>query len=907
MNWYQQTKEAVLAYFKTDSEQGLSAAQVQQATEQYGFNHVHVPIKTTVIATFIEQFKDPLTYLLIVSAAVIFISGSRLDAFIVLGILLLNATVGTVQETNIARMVDRLRTLKKGYALVIRAGKKEVITEELVVPGDIVLLQEGEKVPADGRVIESYNLTINESILTGESNGVIKTADILDAEVPVTGMGNMVFAGSLVLTGYAKVVVTATGSRTQAGLLDTTIETAATEFPLQQDLARLLVFVLWSIVGLCLFLLVIGIAYGKPFAQLLAALVALFICVVPQGVPMIMTLILVTNAHRLGAHKILIKRLPALEGLGRAHVVVFDKTGTLTRNELMVAQFFSKEKTYTVTGSGYMPEGQVLLRDIQPSREASDFVKTTTDKTADKQVDWCSADESVQRMMQAVLLLDRSQILFTPTTKTYTVKGNPSEAALRICAQKMGVSDAAIKDFHELYEIPFSAAYQYHAGFYNHNGQGVMVCIGSPEVIKLRSVDWTEHDDERVSGMMQAGMRVLAVGYKQFSFDQIPEDSKQFPRFFAGVFDSAITFLGAFGIHDALRPIARQVVEQLKDAGLQVVMATGDSPQTATYIAQQASVVNNQQAIIDGPHMQRLSDTQLQSQVPTLQLYARVLPDDKVRIIRAFQETGKTVVMVGDGVNDAPSMALSHIGVVMGGMGSQVAKDAADIMLLDDALEKLLMGVTYGRHVFYSFKRVIMYFFTSNFSEILVMLLGLAGNFPVPLLAAHILWLNLVTDGFLDASLAMEEPESTLLTKKWFTDQQVLIDRFFVARVLYMAFMCAGITFGVFWWYYTVDLALARTMAVVTLTSLECVNALNMRSLQQSAFARSPRDNRWLMRALALVVCLLLAIVYVPWLQYVFQTVSLSMHQWGMILVFCLGFFILEECRKAVSRRYYGV
>lgn len=887
MNWYQQSIEAVFGYFKTDPEHGLSPVQIKTLANKYGLNKIQIHIRETLFTLFIQQFKDPLTYLLIVSGIVIFFTGSHLDAFIIVGILLLNAIIGTVQETKIAVMMGKLRAFKKGHAVVVRSGHKEIIADELLVPGDIVLLHEGEKVPADGRLIEAYNVTVNESILTGESNGVMKNSHTIDTMVPVTGMQNMVFAGSLVLTGYAKIVVTATGKSTQAGLLNATIEAAVTEFPLQKDLERILFFVLWSIVVICLMLLCIGIVAGKPFGQLLAALVALFICVVPQGVPMIMTLILVTNAHKLAHQKIIAKRLPALEGLGRAQVVVLDKTGTLTRNELMVAELFCGTTAYTVTGSGYVPAGAIMQ--------------------GDQQMVWDKADKELRLLMQATLLLDRSQLMYTPTTKTYSIKGNPSEAALSICAKKIGATDVDVHDFYELYEIPFSAAYQYHAGFYNHNGQGIMFCIGSPEVIKLRSIHWNTENDSRITQMMESGMRVLAVGYKQFSFDQIPEDKKQFPRFFSGVFDSAITFLGAFGIHDALRPAAQQIVQELKDAGLEVVMATGDSLATASFLAERASILGNETAVIDGPHMQRLSDVQLQEKIATLQVYARVLPDDKVRIVRSFQAAGKQVMMVGDGVNDAPAMATSQLGVVMGGMGSEVAKEAADIILLDDAFEKLIVGITYGRHIFYSFKRVVMYFFTSNFSEILVMLLGLAGNFPVPFLASHILWLNLVTDGFLDASLAMEEPEDRLLKKTWLIEQKTLIDRFFVGRVLYMAFLCAGITFSMFWWYQNSDLALARTMAVAMLTMLECVNALNMRSLQKSAVSCSPKNNRWLMVALALVVVLLLAILYIPCLQYLFQTVALTVHQWGVIGAFCGMFFIVEECRKAVSRRYYGV
>lgn len=885
MNYYQTTIEKVAQTFGTNLKTGLTSEQVRQIFLRHGPNKRSQVLRESLVTIFINQFKDPLVYLLIASGAVLFFAGDRFDVFIILGILLLNAAIGAIQENRIAVMVNKLHRFKKSDSLVIRNGKKEMVPDDTLVPGDLIILQAGESIPADARIIESYDLTIDESILTGESDPVIKGAETLfESNLSLHHQDNMVFAGSYVLSGTAKVIVVATGEKTESGKVDVESETFATQMPLEKDLGNLLKFILWLIIFICLSLLAIGIYTGKPFPELLAALVALFICVVPQGLPVIMTLVLVSGAYRMAKKNVLAKRLQAVEALGRAQVMIIDKTGTLTRNELMVSKVVAGISIYTVTGSGYNPEG-AILQDRESGTLSDEFIL----------------------MMDGAQLLDRSKITYISTVKLFSIKGNPSEAAMRICAEKAGIFEKQVEqEYNELFEIPFSAEYQYHAGFFEKRGKGFVFGIGSPEVMSRRCVDIQDKQQDEINSLLKEGLRVLVIGYKEFDLLEIPQNTQDYKRFFTGVFDHGLTQLGAFGIQDTLREHAHEIIDTLKNAGIQVVMATGDNKETATHLARESGILDEGEQVLEGPQMQRLTDDQMCLRLNTTAVYARVLPADKLRLVTLFQKQGKTTVMVGDGVNDAPSLVVAELGVAMGNTGSEVAKEAAEIILLDDSFESIVTGLREGRHIFYTFKRVILYFFTTNFAEVLVMLFALAAGYPIPLVAAQILWLNLVTDGFLDTALSLEEPEQGLLRSTWLKEYPALITNGLIARVMYMSFVTAIFSFGVFIWYYQAGIVMARTMTLATLTCCQWVSAINCRSLKNSFFSRGVSTNPLLIVALCGVAVGQIAILYVPFLQQIFKTIPLAWEHWQIVLLLGAVLLIIEELRKKICHIYYS-
>lgn len=883
MKYYQMAVEQVAKVFGVDVSIGLTNTQVQQAAKKYGLNHQQEQKKEMFFSLLLSQCKDPLFYFLIASAIIIFFAGNVFDSCIILVILLLNITIGTIQEHRIYTMITRVKKFQNSKSLVIRNGKKQIVNDLNLVPGDILVLQEGERVPADARIIEAYDLTIDEAILTGESDPVVKGVDpIQDESLSLHHQDNMVFLGSYILSGSAKAIITATGKNTEGARITQTADAVLSQMPLEKDLGDLLKFIFGVVIFICIALLVIGLATGKPFAELFAALIALFVCVIPQGLPVIMTLILVAGAYRTAKKNVLAKRLQAVEALGRAQVMIIDKTGTLTRNELMVNTFVGGTEVFTVTGEGYLPEGKIL--DFQSS-------PVTLNKDA-------------RLMLEAAQLLDRSKVEYLETIKVYTIKGNPSEAAMEICADKAGITgDVVYKDYKELFEIPFSAEYQFHAGFYEKQGKGIAFGLGSPEVITRRCASMVNEHKDQVEQFLEQGLRVIAVAYKEFDLKNIPENTKEKKRFFSGLFDHDLTLLGAFGIQDTLRECASDIIKKLKNAGIQVVMATGDNKKTATHLALESGIIeDSEQSVLEGVEMQRLSDEQMASHLDNTLVYARVLPADKLRLVTLFQKQGKTTVMIGDGVNDAPSIAAAELGVAMGNTGSEVAKEAAEIILLDDSFSSIVVGVEEGRYVFYAFRRVVLYFFVTNFSEILLILFTMGFGYPIPVLAAQILWLSIVTDSCLDIALSLEAPENNLLRSTWSEEYASLITPGLVGHITYIAILISVSAVAVFIWYLPQGLGIARTMVMTTVTFCQWVTALNCRSLTLSNFSLSPSKNPLLFMALGGVLVGLLLVLYVPFLQMIFKTVPLGLSDWTVILSIGGMLIFVEEVRKFIVR-----
>lgn len=884
MKVYQKSKEQVLTEFKTNAVHGLSTEHVMINRRKHGFNKGVPPATFSIIKTFFAQLCEPLIFLLAACCAIIFFTGDQFDAFIILGIIFLNATIGTFQERRITLMMEKLRVFKKRQSTVIRDGKQQVIPDEQLVPGDIIIIQEGNYIPADARIIESYDALVDESMLTGESEPVAKLNGPLDGELVLSEQKNMLFCGSHMVSGYAHAVVIATGVHTVYRTLVPDIEVASSTMPLQKDLTLVLKFILWLIVFICISLFLIGLIAGRPFSELLAALIALFMCVVPQGLPVIMTLILVSSAYVMARHKVVAKRLQAIEALGRAQVAIIDKTGTLTKNELMVRVIVADKTTYQVTGQGYHHEGHILYDGVPVQKDQAD-------------------NRALSLMMKAAVLLDRSVIEEVVHCKKFLVKGSPNDAALQIAALKYGIRVQDIeKAYKKLYEIPFSSAHRFHAGFYEHEGQGVIFGIGSLESIARRSLSINHLHQAEALRLTQQGTRVMAVGYKTFSLSLLPEGQDEQKKFFARLFDEGLEQLGLFGVQDTLRENVATVITSMKNAGLQVVMATGDNSETASHLARAGGLLEDKDRVMSGVVFSQSSDAGLIAQLPHTAVYARLLPADKVRLVQLFRNQGKIVMVVGDGVNDVPALGAAHIGVTMGLTGSELAKEAAHIILLDDAFEKIVEGIEYGRHTFYTFKRVILYFFATNFAEVLVMLFSLAGGYPVPLLASQILWLNLVTDGFLDTALSLEPIEKNIMRSSWLQEQKSLLTKELMGQVVYMAFLGALLSCCAFIGYLPYGIDRARTMTMVILTGCQWITAINCRSLSLSVFSLSFFSNLWLAVALIGIVCTQVALLYVPFLQAIFKTVPLTITDWYFVIGAVLILLVAEEVRKGVKR-----
>lgn len=891
MNAYQETISTVEKQFHTNSSKGLTEHEAQARLQKQGPNELSEGKRDTWIFIFLRQFQNPLIYILLVAAILIFFLGEhRLDAFIISGVLFFNAIIGMIQEGRTSNIMASLRRFITTQTVVIRDGQHQIVDDKAVVPGDLIVLKEGDRVPADARIIQVMRLQVDEAILTGESKPIYKTTEQLSNGTALANQTNMVFKGTLVLSGNGIALVVATGQDTHIGQLHRTIEEIDTDIPLKKELHRLSYVILIFILVMCVGLLIIGLLLGRPFQELAVMLTALFICVIPEGLPVVLTLVLVTGAYRMARQKVLIRNLQGVEALGRTDVIVIDKTGTLTRNEMMVTQAVTKERMYTVSGEGYFPEGQVY--------ENGAVVSITQ-------------HPDLQQMAIASALLNSAEQSFNKQLNLFDIKGDPTELALSIFADKVGMKKQALAASYQFqYEIPFDSKRKYHAAFFKHDTTYIAYVIGAPEILFHRASDLSEFCKKEVDDFLKEGLRTVAIAYKQCDVSTISTGDSQHEQLnaYEALIADGLTVLGLCGIQDSIRKEVAEVIAQARAVGLHIIMATGDHKDTALYVAKKVGIFKEGDLCITGPELEQMSDDELHKKLRNITVFARVNPKDKVRIITAFHTNRKIVAMTGDGVNDVPSLLAADLGIAMGRIGTEVTKQAADLVLIDDSFTNIISAIEQGRHIFYTIRRVVLYFFATNLGEILIVLIALFTKLPLPLTAAQILWLNFVTDGFLDVGLSMEPQESDLLQAEWLKKKRRLVDASLLIKTVYFAIPMGLVSLGIFSWAYTgpASLDYARTITLIAMAMFQWFNAWNCRSEQKSLFTIGLFSNKWLIAATLFVLSLQFAIVYIPFMQYIFKTAPLSLSDWGIIFAASFPLVLIEEMRKVISRRWFA-
>lgn len=882
--------DAILKQYQTDQIKGLSAQEAHLRLERDGLNVLPESKPRPWFFIFLSQFQSPLIYLLLCAALLIFfMSEDRLDAFIISGVLFFNAIVGTIQEGRTARIVESLKQFIETTSIVLREGKTFIVNDALLVVGDIILLKEGERVPADARVIEAHNLQVDQAVLTGESLPIRKYSDMPNE--------NHVFKGTYIISGAGKAVVTATGLNTEIGKIHAVIEDIHTDVPLRKDVDRLSYIILVAVLVICSALFVIGYMTGKPLNELFVMLTALFICVVPEGLPVVLTMVLVAGVYRMAKEAVLVKNMQAVETLGRTEVIVVDKTGTLTRNEMMVAYIYVDETLYTITGKGYHVEGIITLGAHPLSSQ--------------------EIPSKLTQMGCVAALLNTAELTYNQTVDLFSIKGDPTEAAMAIFAKKIGLfKEELLKEYKLVFEIPFDPFLKYHASMYKKDdGSQVIYILGAPEVVCPFAGAVADVTVQKLNEMVEKGVRVIAAAERILT----PEEIDKFNSLAPNAREACITliqkecvFLGFFGLEDTIRADIKYVIAQARAAGLQLVMATGDHEKTALYVAQRVGIYSAGDEVLDGTQIDALDDITLADRVKNTTIYSRVSPLHKMRIIEALHANHKIVAMTGDGINDAPSLVAADLGIAMGRIGTEVAKQASDIILLNDSLASIIHAIEQGRHIFYTLKRVILYFFATNMGEILIVVFALVWELlsgerlPLPITAAQILWLNLVTDGFLDVSLSLEPQESDLLFNNWLETKPRLVDWNLIGKMFFFAIPMGVVSLGVFLYYYQTGVAYARTMTLITMAMFQWFNAWNCRSNTKSIFQLGLFTNKWLVAATSLVLFLQLCILHIPFLQHIFKTVPLSISDWGIIIGCTSPILILEEIRKLTVRAWYG-
>lgn len=889
MKPYLESISALRALYNTDLNEGLSSAKIPAHRKKYGYNKIITTRKESWIFVFLKQFANPLIYLLIFAGALIyFFSDHPHEAFLITGIVFFNALLGTIQEWKTRKTIAGLGDFSIPKCTVVRDGKKQILSSEQLLPGDLVIVRQGEKITADGRIVESLDFTVDQSSLTGEMGAVKKNESEIAHELPLADRHNMVYQGTYVTTGWAHILITATGKHTELARVAQKAYETVSIGPLQVQLQKVTWWIVIIIAVLCVLLLIVGIVLQNNIFELIILVTALFVCVVPEGLPVVLTVVLLNGVYRLAKNNVLVKNMQSIVNLGLSQVLMVDKTGTLTRNELMAVSILtSTNKHYTFSGSGYFKEGALF-------EEGQKIV--TIDPSSD-----------LGKIALACYLINTTDIVYDSHKRLFVIKGDPIEAAMFIAAQKMGVTPESTDDYRLLYEIPFKAQYKYHAKFFEHNNQGIAFIIGAPEITLAKALNVQKNIRAALDDFFVHGLRVLAVAAKTFNLAEMPTHEAEKDNFFKSVVQSGLTIHGFVAIADSIRPDAAHMVEVARKAGLHIKLATGDHQRTALYVAKETGIYQEGDEFVDGSEFMKISNEQLQERLNEITVFSRFAPDDKLRVVNTLHDKKLTVAMTGDGINDAPALVAADVGISMGGADKEIAQQSADMILLDDAFSNIVRAIEQGRHILATLRRVILYFFATNFAEILVVvgvfiLNGITpdAHYPLPLTAAQILWLNLITDGFLDMALAQEKPDRKVLMKaEWLHEVRGIIDW----RLMLHALWTAGVmAVGTIWVYleYQESVAMARTMTLLTLAMFQWFNAWNARSESKSLFRMSFFSNLWLIGATLLVFILQCSILYIPFLQNLFSVVPVSVHQWLHAAMIASSILVAEEARKFI-------
>lgn len=874
--------DELVTLFKSSRKHGLTDATVETNRSFYGANIFPKPHPPALYMLFLYQFLNPLIYILVAAAGLIFLfSSDQLDAFIITGVIVFNALVGALQEWRTESILHHLQDLTESFCLVLRNGEKKIVKEKELVCGDILFVKPGQRMPADARIIETEYLTVDESTLTGEAKPIAKTASTIHTNTTIFEQKNMLFCGTIVVTGNALAVICAVGKYTQLGHYTINALKKQPPIPLHQELERITFWILIGIFGLCTTLFIIGAYTGKPVTELFGMLTGLFICVVPEGLPVVLTLILVTGVYRMAKRQALIKNLPAVETLGRINIILTDKTGTITHNQMMISTFFAEKIRWKVDGEGYNETGTI--------RPLHANVRMNV----------------LQKLGTVCLLMNRSSIAHQ-VNKAPLIIGDPLEIALAVFAKKIGLKTPLNPAYYELFfDAPFDSKVKYHAAVYSTVNGFELFVVGAPEIIiqKNQTLHLSQYSD-----LLDEGLRVVGVGWKpilikKLAFNDLSYSEKK--NFIHTHVMLGVDILGLCGMEDSIRKGVSGSIERAKQAGIRIIMMTGDHSETAQSVALAIGIGSLKYQPLDGYTINTMTDDDIQSVLHYVTVYSRLSPFHKVRILSAHQRNGAIVAMVGDGINDVPSLLQADIGVVMGSNCTDITREAADLVLLNDSFETIVDAIGQGRHIFYTLKRVIFYFFTTNLAEVLIIIFAFlldtyySNNLPLPLTAAQILWLNLVTDGLLDVALSFEQEDSRLMKDpSWAAEKQILFDKKIAFKAILSGSFMAMCSIMLFVLYLPRGIEYARSVALITMGLFQWFNAWNCRSEHISISEINVLSNIWFLVIAIGVLILDYMVLYSPFMHYIFKTVPL--HPLDLLCTFCTAFsiIVIEETRK---------
>ncbi|MFV8836239.1 HAD-IC family P-type ATPase [Aquisalimonas sp. APHAB1-3] len=881
-DWHATEAGAVVERLETHRD-GLSRDAVAERLERHGPNRLRPQRRHGPLMRFLLQFHNVLIYVLVAAAVVTALLGHWVDTGVILGVVVINAVIGVLQEGKAERALDAIRDMLSPQATAIRGGRRVTVPAEELVPGDIVVLQSGDKVPADLRLLRVRELRVDEAVLTGESVAVNKHADPVPADAVLGDRLNMAFSGTLVAYGQATGVVTATGDHTEIGRISSMLaDVEKLTTPLLREIA---VFGRW-LAGAILVAAALTFLFGLAFrdyawGEIFLAAVGLAVAAIPEGLPAIMTITLAIGVQRMAGRNAIIRKLPAVETLGSVTVICSDKTGTLTRNEMTVQAVATAETDYAVSGVGYAPEG-AMERDGAPVDPEAEAV--------------------LPEVLRAALLCNDAVV--QRREGGWHMEGDPTEGALMTLALKGGLDASDLRaELPRTDAIPFESEHRFMATLHHdHHGAGVIYLKGAPErVLEMCARQRTADGDEVIDrdhwhgvmdGLADRGQRVLALaaraadaGQQELAFEHV---------------DEGLVLLGLVGIIDPPREEAIAAVRQCQEAGIRTKMITGDHALTARAIGRELGIGDGSR-VLNGGDVESMDDAALQRAVAETDVFARSSPEHKLRLVQALQASGERVAMTGDGVNDAPALKRADVGVAMGLKGTEVSKEASDMVLADDNFASIARAVEEGRTVYDNLRKALLFLLPTNGGQALVVIAAVLAGLLLPISPVQILWVNMVTAVTLGLALAFEPTEAGVMARPPRAPTEPILSGFLVWRVAFVSVLLVTATFGLFLLAHADDAAMeyARTVAVNTLVVCQIFYLVSARFVRRPALAAGlMRGNPWVPGSIAAIVVLQLLFTYAPPLQLLFGSQALAPADWLRILAAGLTVFLLVELEK---------
>ena len=911
--WHTRSADEALEALETDRESGLTEQEAESRLERYGPNTIRRDEGDPWWKVLLRQILDPLVYILLIAAAVSFAFQEIVDASVILAVVVLNAGIGFSQEWRARRAIESLQQMTAPKAHVIRDGTESEIDGVEVVPGDIVTLEAGGRVPADLRIVDARDLRLDESALTGESKPVTKETSSVDDEQAVPGdQVGMAFAGTTVVRGRGRGVAVRTGDASELGqIAEATHAVGTVKTPVQEKMEQLAKLIGIAIAVLAVVVVAGGLLLGMPFDEIIRTAVALTVGAVPEALPIVLTVTLAVGVQRMAHRNAIMRSLPAVETLGSTTVVGSDKTGTLTLNRMTVGMLWAAGERHrpTMPAAADGDDGDATEETAHADEEGpSERFAEVADAVAEGRSD------PLAMTLLAGLLANEVEALPDDADDDDDDDdgdggaggGDPTETALLEAAANAGLEIAATRERHQQVDIiPFESERQFMATI-NETPEGHRIFVkGSPEAVLDRcrralGSDGETHDLD-ADAVRDAAAELADEGYRVLAMAYADTDDTSFDGDDPG---DGLVFAGLQGLEDPVRPEAVDAVATAKRAGIRVVMLTGDHARTARAIARQLGFGDDVR-VEEGRNLEELSDDEVDGLVRDVDVYARVSPHHKLELVEALKRQGHIVGVTGDGVNDAPALQAAHIGIAMGKAGTDAAREASKMVLADDNFASITNAIEEGRVVFANVRKVTYFLLSTGIGLVLTILSSLFGPWPLPYVAAQVLWINLVTNGLQDVALAFEKGEPGLLDEKPRDPQEGVLNAFVLWRLAWVGALIATGTMGVFWWMLQRDasLELARSVAMTQMVVFQFFHVLNARSLYRSFVAVPLRNNRFLFIAMALALGAHLGALHLPFMQAVFSTVPLAWEHWLLVAAVGATIIVAAEIDKVFIRR----